>query len=242
MYAKYAAITFDDGDKTLYDIVPILTSYNLPATFFLNTAYLNNESYGYQIIKYLLHAEDGMVVPEFLLKNVNNIRNTLNRIEYKHFREIFRNFLKEFQPNLDLYINESFIEKLDQSLFHIGLHGHTHERYSMMNEEWQKLDLIKNIEILSSYNNYRPFFAIPYGKSIDWNMNTIKIALNLDCEVLYHDSINLFYRVGINRIPADHLTIEELMIKNLEDKILAIKISKHTLKIFKEYFHSYKNS
>lgn len=42
---KYAVLTFDDGYKSLLDILPWLEKQNIPATLFVNGKYLDGKSY-----------------------------------------------------------------------------------------------------------------------------------------------------------------------------------------------------
>ena len=42
---KYAVLTFDDGYKSLKDVLPWLEEQNIPATLFINGKYLDGMSY-----------------------------------------------------------------------------------------------------------------------------------------------------------------------------------------------------
>lgn len=42
---KYAVLTFDDGYKTLLEVLPWLEEQNIPATLFINGKYIDGKSY-----------------------------------------------------------------------------------------------------------------------------------------------------------------------------------------------------
>lgn len=209
---KLLSITFDDGDQSLKSVLPILSRHNIPATFFINTAYLSNKNYSYQVLKYLVHKKEIYGdKPQLLLNKFKSFRNTRDKLFYDQFRNEFLELCKFIHEKINLIVDETFLSTIDASLFELGLHGHEHERYSMMSEDWQENDLKKNIELLSSYKSFRPIFAIPYGKPWDWDNRTIKIALNNGLDILFHDSgINVKNEVGFKRIPADGKNYKQL--------------------------------
>ena len=69
----------------------------------------------------------------------------------------------------------------------MGLHGAEHERFPMMNVDWQRQNILKNIYALSHLKSYKPIFAIPFGRPHNWTIETIKICIELDLEIVFKE-------------------------------------------------------
>lgn len=206
---RYAAFTFDDGDASLStQVVPLLESLNLPATFFINTAYLEKQtSYWFPILSYFsssINPEIRKVFPDRLRELGKQLRLSNNISVYRKIRLEIEQYCS-FIPNLKTrLVSHKWLESLNCSQFTIGAHGHEHQRFSMMPIEWQRKDLLTNIDILSQYSAYRPLFAVPFGRQIDWNVNTFQVARELGLNFFCAEGkINRSIISYINRIPAD---------------------------------------
>jgi peptidoglycan/xylan/chitin deacetylase (PgdA/CDA1 family) len=215
MKGTHISITFDDGDVSLqHYIVPLFEKLKIPATFFINTAYLNISKTGYWFNIYSYLESDpqpnlNILTPE-LSEIVLKLRNT-NDVEFyrKNFQKI-EDLSKYINKDVRFYVSTEFLESLNRELFTLGLHGHEHQRFSMMTAEWQKTNLLENIKILSKLNTYRPIFAIPFGKAHDWSKDTIDICKEIGLEIVFSDGgFNKRNSYGIKRIPADGLDLSK---------------------------------
>lgn len=206
----YICLTFDDGDISIQEyVIPLLTYLKIPASFFISTAYVVDEQKAcwVNIYNYLKNRK-GMsrYITDAIEENVKQLRATSDTTFYnKHIKiiEALNHLIKE-----RIYVNLKYLEGIDDKLFHIGLHGHDHQRFSMMDSKWQEENMGKNLLILSSLKAYRPFFAIPFGRPYDWNRETINIAKHLGLIPLFanggYNSFESWRNTGaINRIPAD---------------------------------------
>jgi peptidoglycan/xylan/chitin deacetylase (PgdA/CDA1 family) len=213
---RSAAITFDDGDISLKNnALPILEKYNVPATFFINSAYLQSpiKACWFHVYQYILNSGDDK--KKHLTNEMNlaaaKLRHTMDSEYYrKEFTKI-EDLSYTIEPEDRFFVDEQFLESLDDKLFHIGLHGDNHQRFSMMPYEWQKHDLGNNINILSKYKAYRPIFAVPFGRPHDWNRDTIKVCLENNIHIVFaNGGINTVRDIGYKRIPADGRNIKKL--------------------------------
>jgi peptidoglycan/xylan/chitin deacetylase (PgdA/CDA1 family) len=110
-----------------------------------------------------------------------------------------------------MYVDWDFLASLNKSLFSVGLHGHEHQRFSMMSPEWQAESIDKNLEILSELDTFEPIFAIPFGRPHDFTRETIQIALQRELRILLaNGGVNKSFSVGYDRIPADGRDVLEL--------------------------------
>lgn len=211
------AITFDDGDASLQDyIIPILEKHNIPATFFINTSYTTTDQKGYWFNIYNYFMADTEKRKKYISEKIDEIagklRNTNDPDFYSNNYKKIEALSKYIGDDTRFYLGYDQLKKLNPELFSIGLHGHEHQRFSMMSKSWQKNDLLNNIALLSKFKTYTPIFAIPYGKPHDWNTDTIDICKEMGLEVAFaNGGFNVKNNQGILRMPADGLIISKAL-------------------------------
>ncbi len=203
------AVTFDDGDRSVAShIVPLLEKLNIPATFFINTAYLDQSGKGYwfNIYNYLKNCKiksQTNFTPENE-KTLRTIRNTSDPREYDNLRHTFEDLAEYLDDGFRPYLTMTDLKNMNNELFSIGMHGNEHQRFSMMKREWKEKDLRLNYQILSELPGFIPVFALPFGKMIDYDHETRKICDSMGLHVALSEN---GYNVGggseILRIPAD---------------------------------------
>lgn len=193
------SITFDDGDASISTLaMPLLDHLQIPATFFINTAYGKEKmGYWYNLGPYFNDKD--------LIAAAQTIRNTTDSKEYHQLlkMEDHLNTENDAHPS-PFYSNYRDLETCTNPLFHFGLHGHEHLRFSMLSRDAQKENLRKNIEQMKHWNNYVPHFAIPFGKPQDWNSDTLEISKELDVvPFLAHYGYNTKYSEPLLRFSVD---------------------------------------
>jgi peptidoglycan/xylan/chitin deacetylase (PgdA/CDA1 family) len=175
-------ITVDDGLRCVYEsMFPIFNKYGIPATVFLNSAFIDNKD---------LHFErKANILIQEIQKNPEN-RNKLissNKIDLKDFRateieefikaipyqkknlidffaailEIdFKNYLNKRKP----YLDSDQIFVMLKNKITIGAHSIDHPNYSNLALNEQIKQTIESIDFLQKKFNikYR-LFAFPYG-------------------------------------------------------------------------------
>lgn len=192
-------ITFDDGDASITSLaMPLLEAMQIPATFFINTAYGKEKvGYWYNLGPYF---EDKALIDASF-----EIRNTLNPKRYKELLQLEEHSnTRNAALDTPFYANYKELERCSNSLFHFGLHGHEHLRFSMLTYEEQKQNLLKNMESMSHWSNFVPFFAIPFGQPKDWNADTLKLAEELNViPFLAYQGYNTSYKLPLLRFSVD---------------------------------------
>jgi peptidoglycan/xylan/chitin deacetylase (PgdA/CDA1 family) len=174
---SYAALTFDDGDVSMASyVLPVLKQRKLPATFFINTAYLERATtYWFRVFSYLDQCCPESF-PTGLRQQALQLRLTNDSAIYNRVRTELES-LGPTIPNLARHlVSQDWLSSLDGEQFAIGAHGHEHQRYSMMTRDWQRRDLRQNVRILKGFKAFRPFFAVPFGRPCDWTDDTVMIA------------------------------------------------------------------
>lgn len=214
-----AALTFDDGDISVERFVlPLLKKLGLPAAFFINTGHLAlRRQYWFRVLTYLTNStndkERAMLTADCYSRALQ-----LKSTRDPHFYRTTRAEIEKIGAGIEYddrwCVSEQWLAGLDGEQFHVGLHGHEHQRFSMMPVEWQVENLRRNVEILSQFRAYRPIFALPFGRPIDFATETIRIALEEKLEILMaNGGVNLHPDVSWKRIPADQRPVKQLVLR-----------------------------
>jgi len=135
------ALTFDDGDASLAThIVPILQHRGLPATFFVNTAYVGGDrTYWFPVLSFLLANDEvrqSAGVSEDVMARAQELRTTDDPVMYQETRELIEEWCGLIPDLRSRLVSDEWLSSLDRAQFTIGAHGHEHERFSMMPAEW----------------------------------------------------------------------------------------------------------
>lgn len=206
---RCAALTFDDGDRSMADYVaPLLLHLRLPATFFINTGYLRGDStYWFPVMAYA-----GAHLPHELKQCGQQLRLTDDPDLYRSCRALIEHYAGKVPSLNDRLVTPDWLARLDGVHFAIGAHGHEHQRYAMMTAEWQRDDLRTNLAALRDFRGFRPIFALPFGKPGDVSADIGPIAREEKLEVvLAGGGINSGERPFYDRIPADNVAIKSVV-------------------------------
>lgn len=179
-------LTFDDGFREMYDIAaPILQRAGVPATFFVNTAFLDGGGIAhYNALSVLLDRMESRDFPagavrlkrlETLLPMTTGSGDTSLRQRMLALRQAQSPVVNELAEALDVdlgrYVNErrpylssEQVRSLLQSGFTVGAHSHDHWRYSELPLEGQIEQTRTSMQFLEQRFGVRPkSFAFPYS-------------------------------------------------------------------------------
>ena len=184
------ALTFDDGDISVKThIAPILERFQCPATFFINSCHLEHSQKlpAGRVLRYLQHSQDAELrnlTTNFPRNILKQLLTTKDPIFYNEKRKQIEDLAIHIPNTQQFFLSMDDLLALNPNLFHIGLHGHEHLRFSMMDYSWQHSAIKKNMDILQQLDNFRPIFAIPYGNTTDYNQDTIQICTKYGIQML----------------------------------------------------------
>lgn len=211
----FACVTVDDGFYSLKThIVPALKKHAVPATFFINTAYLGNRKADWGTVNnYMINSDLLERIPFSIPEDVGCMRKTQDKGRYQFLSAKIESFYDLIPPGeRRFFVDHDFLKSIEHSIFHIGLHGHEHQRYALMSDQWKRQDLSENLEVLSRYANCIHAFAVPFGRPYDWDFDTVKLCFEYDLDILFADGgVNFGGEVGLKRIPADGRRIKRLL-------------------------------
>ena len=171
-------LTFDDGLREAAEVIaPILLRRGIPATFFINSAFIDNKGlfYRYKVSLIIDHIQQNDVSRGELegirammpkgapkLAHQEDIKNLLMTLGYEHqfvINQIAETFELDFGSFLRLqkpYMVKSQVRQLIADGFTIGAHSIDHPMYN-------KLELIEQTEqTLESVHYVQEVFQIPY--------------------------------------------------------------------------------
>jgi len=172
---KAFLLTFDDGFSEMHDIVaPILLEKGIPATFFINSAFIDNKELSYDhkasiLAEYIQHTaflSSREEIKGLLVKNnagLNDIKSGILSIKY-HQKDLldeiarlinidFNDYLLKNKP----YLTSAQTKKLIEDGFTIGAHSIDHPLYSSLSLEDQLYQTIESVKEI------REKFCLDYG-------------------------------------------------------------------------------
>ena len=175
-------LTFDDGFREMYDIVyPILLEKGIPATFFINSDFSDNNEMCY-LHKASILAE--YITDDLSFRIIGKIREMLNENDI-HCEDIKRGVLliqyqqrkiidqmaqlidldlKEYLARNKPYLTSKQIENLIKYGFTIGGHSIDHPLYSSLSLNEQLLQTIESVNFLKRrFGLTYGAFAFPHG-------------------------------------------------------------------------------
>ncbi len=201
-----AVITFDDGFFNNYShAFPILKKYNIPATIFLSTSFIdsNNTIWFCKIIQYIESRTDEVVIwkgQSISIKTSSDKRlaSSIIQADIKklHPAEINGelNCLYGFSGNIIDYTKTSFgmltkesiKEMQDSKLVTFGAHTHNHVILSRLSENECELEVTNSIEKVKILTGKEcKMFAYPNGGKDDYDDRHKLLLKNLNIDLTF---------------------------------------------------------
>lgn len=162
-------LSFDDGLRECHEIIaPILKQKGIPATFFLNSNFIDNKKLFYKFkISLIVDKIDTInkknnVFNKSLLDNITSTnystKNILNKLA-KTLELDFNTFLQTNKP----YLTTPQIRSLISDGFTIGSHSIDHPEYRFISEKEQIRQTKNSIDfICNKFNLNYKIFAFPF--------------------------------------------------------------------------------
>jgi len=193
---KIFHVSFDDGLKECAEIIaPILLRKGIPATFFVNTGFVDNQSLFHKYKASLIlrklnqsaQPETEKVLLENNLQGNNILKTTILQVEVLNkvaeMLEIdFADFLKQQQP----YLTTQQILQLKNHGFSIGAHSFNHPEFWKITEEEQLNEIKNSISwLVKKINPEIKAFSFPFTDS-GVSLNLMKTLKNENiCDVTF---------------------------------------------------------
>ena len=164
-------LTFDDGLEEIYEIVaPLLLRKGVPATFFINSEFLDNKA-----LFYRYHAS---LAIEYNRDNRNrrdrsDLRDEILSCSYENKENLFQYFsqqqVDDFLKNEKPYLTTEQIQTLNNQGFTIGAHSVDHPYYYQIPLAEQLRQTRESLDFVTSIVNQKlKLFAFPFT---DYNVS-----------------------------------------------------------------------
>ena len=176
------AITFDDGYKdNLYQALPILTKYEVPASIYVTTRFLNQEVdiWWYELGEVIQNRTE--INFQYKEKKFNFLLDNKKRkfLAYQDLMKLFKSLKIDEQNELietitntkkrknysHICLNSEEILMLEKNpLITIGSHGHNHQNLKILSDDEVKYEITKSSEVLENLIKRKvKHFAYPFG-------------------------------------------------------------------------------
>lgn len=219
-------ITFDDGLAIQYDhMYPILKSHNIPATFFLNNAFIDNRDLHYERKKYIIlrklnELQDNAVdrkISKAVSKDYSdefNLKNFIHELEYKSKNtldtvadELGISFADYLHEN-NIYLTTQQIDTMLRNNMTIGGHSIDHPDFTELSLEDQVKQTLSSVNDLASrfQLDYKAF-AFPYN---DRDLNVAlyeRISDSIDVSFGSSGLLKDEYKMHFQRGRIEHTTL-----------------------------------
>ena len=222
---KSLLLTFDDGLAIQYDhMYPVLRSHGLPATFFLNNAFIDNrdlhhERKAYILLRRLDELQD-KALEHKILKDIqdadredSDLRNYLRNLTYKSKNNLetiagelgisFAEYLKREK----IYLTSEQIETMLENNMTIGGHSIDHPDYTELTLEEQVHQTLSSVNDLTDrFRLDYKAFAFPYNdRSLDTALFE-RISEEIDISFGASDMVRDEFRLHFQRGSIDNST------------------------------------
>jgi|GEM_PF-6945982 len=178
-----ATVTFDDGYRgVLNAAAPVLQEFRVPATVFLNSAYLSG---GYVCPVVLASYADRHwaraqieeafeeIAPGQSLRNF--VRNRLDRTVFEKMNALLGASLH----GSELYLTTADLHRLPTDLIQFGNHTYHHLRLSLLARAEQREEIVSNDAALRGTPGYQPLISIPFGGADSFDEDTRALVREL---------------------------------------------------------------
>ena len=152
-------LSFDDGLQEVHDIIlPILEQKGIPATVFVNSAFVDNADLFYRY-KASLIIDKNKSMKSKVLKIKYHERKLLNDLAQKLDID-FRDFLQKQQP----YLTTEQLKTLQTKGFTIGAHSIDHPFYALLDEQEKIKQTLESCKyVKTNFSEKRSCFSFPFS-------------------------------------------------------------------------------
>ena len=165
---RFAVLTFDDGYASVLNALSILKSHDIPATLFINSAYLDDARYSsVNVINYVnsLSIQEIKDLPSDFYKAIRKIDSVLTDNDYEKCIAAITENTHLIKPDVPVYLTRKELWDITDPLFSIGLHGHEHFVSTHLSDQKFEENILQNYNELNNHVNFVSKYAFPFGKA-----------------------------------------------------------------------------
>lgn len=240
---KVFHLSFDDGLRQCYNVIaPILIRKGIPASFFVNPAFVDNRQLFHRYKASLLvshimehpadlkHLEDSGFDTRSVLAIPHHQTAVLDDMALK-MGISWNSFLDDYKP----YMTEDQVQKLVSQGFTIGAHSWDHPELWLLTEAEQLQQIVRSMEWVSEkFNPKLKVFAFPYTDDGISSSLLTQITDNKICDLTFGTAgVKLDSVPGhLQRLPCEtnsklEVTLRNEMAYHLIRRVFGKSVVKH---------------
>lgn len=234
----YISITFDDGHKSILNVLDVMNKHKVPMLFFINSAYIGDHDYNWVDIVQYFKRNPKEYYDKYNITNED--WDTINKLwpcnDSDTFIELEKEaikVLKKIDDFKERHLSQVELNSLVNPLVTLGLHADRHYKYDIMNDEVLHKNLVDNINFLKNHPNYKPYFAFPFGR---YKRSSLDVIKKLDIIPFFHrGGVNYFddSQFGLKRIPVGNSMVDFNYLVKYSNELTIIN---HFFKLMKNIY------
>lgn len=235
-------LSFDDGLSSFYDVVaPLLERKGVPATCFLNPAFVDNQEMMYRYKVSLILDQISVKKPsQSAIRRIQELlgntdisallldKKTSDNQKLDEIAKLIGLNIQEYLDNHRPYMTLQQIKSLQKKGFDFGAHSMDHPLFEMIHQEEQVRQVVESVKWVNhNVGSSVPAFAFPFTDFGVQKETITKIRDNVGAELLFFGTAGLkksrnkgyFQRIPMEvpKVSArDHIVFEYIyyMLKN----------------------------
>jgi peptidoglycan/xylan/chitin deacetylase (PgdA/CDA1 family) len=241
---RYISITFDDGHKSILNVLDIMNKHKVPVLFFINSAYIDDFEYNWVDIVQYFNRNPKDYYDKFNITIED--WDTLDKLKICKDNDSFLVLekkaiviVKKVNDFKNRHLTKIELNGLVDPLVTIGLHAHRHYKHDIMKDEVLHDNLVKDMEFLKDHPNYKPYFAFPFGR---YKKTSLDVVKKLSIIPFFHrGGVNYFddYQFGFKRIPVGNSMVDFNYLVKYSKELTVIN---HIFKFTKNMYFKIKKS
>lgn len=241
---RYFALSFDDGMREVHDVIaPILREKGVPATFFLNSATIDNKQLMWRhkisLIVERARQRPRTMPPQLAGRPGDTLDARLKTLRFaeQHLLDDIAGFFEldfdEYLRTRKPYLTSEQVQALAREGFEFGSHSDSHPYFNEIPLTEQREQISRSVGFIRGLGVPCRYFAFPFNDrgvpaAVFRHMQELDVVYSFGTSEAREDSVPFsFQRFALDAQNADS-SVEDVL-KQLSAKSLALRLSGNAL-------------
>jgi len=176
---RYAAVCFDDGFySVLTTAYPYLKRHHMPATLFLNGAFVAQETWAEVLLFHQLETQHSRPALNEMFPKLAQYRSTALYARHQSgsaFLKRLQGLVEKDYNRKKVYMDENDVRKFSPRLISVANHTYSHFMLSNLEARDQEVEIDRGHRFLEGLDNYVSLLGIPFGDDSSFDSDTLEI-------------------------------------------------------------------